>query len=174
MEEMDAAVGKQKRIADQIFDSGYLADPSAMSTEDLKSRRLECSSLEEEVSYTRRMIQGKLDILKHAGIASGSNAGLSAIIEALPSILADEPSRSKGGRRHMKLAVPGREGRRESDRLLGSPLDPTGMTPEEIESAIQRLGAAEKEASGQRRRLLDLIDAIDQELVRRYREENRG
>lgn len=169
---MEPAVEKGRRAAERVLASSDPAGLKGLPTEKLKRRRQECSLVEEEISYKRRLIQGRLDILRHArnAVTEKGAADASAMVKALPAILADQPSASKG-LRHLRLPAPSSPGRREDDRLLESTADPTQMSSSELDSEIRRLAESETEASGQRRRLLDLIDAIDAELVVRYKDE---
>ncbi|MGH2772659.1 MAG: hypothetical protein ACRDIU_05935 [Actinomycetota bacterium] len=166
---MSPELGNRNRTSDRIFEPDYLADAASASTEELQKRRKECAGIEEEASYTRRLIQGKIDILRH--VRAGETADPASLVAALPSILADEPAVSRG-QRHLTLPVPEMQGRREVDRLLESVLDPASLSREKVDEAIARLKEAESRVSGQRRRLLDLIDAIDEELVARYQRED--
>ena len=169
MEGMSPELERRNRTSDRIFDAAYLEEAAGLPNEELQQRRKECALLEEQVSYFRRVIQGKIDILHH--LKNGEPGDSASLVAALPSILADKPVASRG-LRHLNVAVPELQGRRELDKLLDSVVDPASLSGEDLDEAISRLSEAEDKVSGQRQRLLELIDAIDEQLVARYQQGN--
>lgn len=162
-----------KRRADRMLDASYLADIQGLSYDDLKSRREESMAVEQEISYGRRLLQGKLDILRHALEAGkqGGERSLRGVIDQLPAILADPAGRAVSTR-HSPISAPGEntEGRRELERLAAGFANLDKMSGEELSQAVERLAAAEKKASEERRRVQGVIDSLNDELVRRLQE----
>ncbi|MGZ4120369.1 MAG: RsiG family protein, partial [Actinomycetota bacterium] len=54
----------KKRRLDRILDEGYLADLEKRSTDDVRAMRAETQEEEALLSYERRMLHGRLAILK--------------------------------------------------------------------------------------------------------------
>ena len=74
----------------RLLDPGYLADVAGASLDDIRRMRAECQEAEASLSYLRRLIQGRLDIV-HAYMErpEGSAApDLSSVVDNLAGILA--------------------------------------------------------------------------------------
>lgn len=165
----------QRRI-DRILDPGYLEGLRELPTEELRRRRDECEEEESGVSFARRVLQGRLDILR-AEVLRRRDAGQAeagTVLAALPDILGSERSETHPAQaRATRFLVPPnvRYHRRDVDQILDEesvaglqtrPLD-------ELREIMERLAAKERELSDRRRALLDRIDAIRDELLRRYK-----
>ncbi|MGH9194709.1 MAG: aerial mycelium formation protein [Acidimicrobiia bacterium] len=165
---------RPRRRADRIFEPDYLESLKSVTTDELRKSREECEQLEAELSYTRRLLQGKLDILHHEleRLADGGKSDIKGLIEKLPSILAD--GQPGGFGRHVRVLLPrnAEKQRREVERLASSAnlarLDE--LSSEEIEEIVERVSEAEGKVSTERRQVQDVMDAIRAEMVRRYRE----
>ncbi len=84
-----------KRRLDRILAEGYLSDLGAHTTQDIRIMRTESAEEEALLSYERRLIHGRLAILRAELHRRESGEDIS-IVDMLPSILADEhtgPSR---------------------------------------------------------------------------------
>ena len=163
-----------KRALDRLSDPEYLSGISDLPIEELRQRRAECSSVEEELSYARRLLQGKLDILSHEikGRAEGGQTSFESLIAKLPTILADEDSTSVG--RHMNVVLPKNfeKQRREVERIASESIFAKlpELGPEELEDLATRLTECETQISEERRTVQDVLDVLNSEVVRRYRE----
>jgi class 3 adenylate cyclase len=143
--------------------------------EDLRERRSVLDDLDTELSYYRRMLHGRMDLLSFE-IRRRSGEETRTLIEALPQILADGidgPSRNMIPR-DLSLDLPelGGKGNRAIDRVIGDDflahlpsLDDTDL--EEIQAALTD---AEREVSTQRRSVYDVHDRISAEITLRYRQ----
>ena len=160
-----------KRTMDKVLELAYAAGTEALSTEDLRSRKEQCAGVEAEISFSRRILQGKLDILRHARTArqEGDASIATSLVGKLPSILAD-PSGTKAQLRHVSLDPGGgSEGRRTTEQLGGLVADVDEMSAEQMSTLIEELEKAEAKASEDRRKVHAVIDQIDAELVKRLR-----
>lgn len=166
---------RQRRI-DRILDPGYLDGLRELPTDELRRRRDECEEEESGVSFARRVLQGRLDILR-AEVLRRRDAGQAeaeTVLAALPDILGAEQSNTHPAHaRATRFLVPPtvRYHRRDVDQILDEesvaglqtrPLD-------ELREIVERLAAKERELSDRRRALLDRIDALRDELLRRYK-----
>jgi hypothetical protein len=160
------------RREDRILDSAYLANVESAPTSELRGRRDECRELEAELSYSRRLLQGRMDILRHElnRRSSGGEPGIEELIARLPSILADERGRA-GQNRLLSEALPANAGRfrREAERLTAGVAEIDRMSVESLAQMIDELAAAEGRVSQQRRAAQHMIDGLNAELVRRYK-----
>lgn len=168
-----------RRRYDRIFSDEYLQGLETLAIDELRKRRSECEEVEAEVSLTRRLLQGKLDILKHDldRRAAGGDTGIQSLKEKLGEILAERAEASEGisgQTKHNRVLVPASAEvqRREVEKLASDTLlsHMEDFSKEELEEVVDRLTAAEREASQNRRRIQTVIDVIGGELVRRYKE----
>lgn len=165
----------QRRI-DRILDPGYLDGLRELPTEEIRRRRDECEEEESGVSFARRVLQGRLDILR-AEVLRRRDAGqpeLDTVLAALPDILgADHSSSHPAQARATRFLVPPtvRYHRRDVDQILDEESVAGLQTRpvDELREIVERLASKERELSDRRRALLDRIDALRDELLRRYK-----
>ena len=163
-----------RRTVDRIFDPSYVENLTTVPVEELRRKKAECEALEAEVSYARRLIQGKLDILRHGveRVAGGDKLEVTEMVEDLPGILSEGVGGSAS--RLPRIIAPANADtqRREVERLA-STADLTRLeelSAAELEEIVEGLTEAEKETSHRRRRIQAVMDSITGELIRRYRE----
>jgi hypothetical protein len=161
-------------ITERLLDPGYLADVDQRAIEDIRAMRAECQTVETGLSYLRRVVQGRLDIvaaeLKRRR-AGGDPADIALLVEQLPTILADHLRAPGNGRLPSTLEMgavdPELEGR--VDAVLGSLDDLASIPDEALMTGQAELSELEGVISGRRRDLFQRIDALQAELTRRYR-----
>jgi hypothetical protein len=171
---------KHDRREDRILDPSYLSDLESATTAEVHSRRDECRELETELSYARRLLQGKLDILsdelRRRSVGSGGgdddgDDGIHQLIRRLPSILSDEPP-AVSQHRLVDMELPANAGkhRRQIDQLATGLANIGILSSEELSNLVDQLSSAERKISTDRRRAQEVIDHLNAELVRRYRD----
>jgi hypothetical protein len=159
---------------EHVLDDGYLEGLQSWSTAQVRTARAECEAEEEGVSFTRRVLQGRLDILR-AELLRRDRVGdddAEDLLQRLPGILStDHVASPPAQARSTRLRVPEDAERLEAeiDELVGS-TEFAELETVELSSIIERLGARERELSEVRRRLFDRIDALRDELARRYKD----
>lgn len=162
---------------ERILADDYLDDLSSMPVDDIRSRRGECQAVETQLSYLRRLVQGRHDIVtgeidRRSG--GGDRADVSDLVERLPQILADRIHAPGPGRLPAAME-PGELSGRLVDQLAeiadGAGLDaPDTVDDDTLTQAAHDLGDLEHEVSTLRRAMFDRIDTLQAELTRRYRE----
>jgi hypothetical protein len=161
---------------DRILGPDYLGDLEGRPMAEVRAMRAECTEIETGLSYLRRLIQGRLDIVgaeqqrRRDGLEPGD---LSDLISHLPEILSDR-TRAPGFGRLPQFLAPG-----EIDADLTARLDAIvgahdleqvpNLTADELDRVHGELEALEHEVSTRRRELFDRIDALQGEITRRYR-----
>ena len=159
----------------RFLDPGFLGDLEARPVEEVRSTRAAIQKAEVALSFVRRLIQGRLDIIEaeRRGRAEGSDAAVSGdAVKRLPEILADV--RPTGHGRLPMQIDPGEEATvlvADLDRAVdpNKLSDLPAVSQSELDAAATRLRELEREVSGQRRGLHEQLDALQAELVRRYR-----
>jgi hypothetical protein len=160
-----------RRTLDQALGEEFVANLGSLDLEELRRRREFAEQEENLLSYERRLLQGRRDLLAFEVERRAGREGRS-LIEALPDIL--------GGERHS--GRPARQGvlpdpempderRRKLDRILADDVIARlgDVDDEELQKSVADLEAAEREVSEQRHRLHAVIDALHEELAARYR-----
>lgn len=161
-----------ERRNDRILGPGYLENLESLPFPDLRAKRTECQELLEVLSYSRRLLQGKLDILEHElkRRSTGDEVQIDELIKRLPSILADTPPTASPRLLSIELPAGAGNERREVERLASGLADAEKLSLDELSGIIDRLADVERTASEDRKRVQEIADALNQELVRRYRE----
>lgn len=172
--------GGRRRI-DRVLAPDFLAGIAELDLPDVRARRMEADQEEVDLSYARRLLQGRVDILRaeqdrrSGGVAAPvpGTRGDAAIVEALKRILADDDSRSDRGLGRHLTATPSRVGehRREAERAVsdvgGSDL--AGMDDATLADAIGRLADVERRVSRSRKAVQHVVDELTAEIARRYK-----
>ena len=162
---------RSRRGLDRALGDEFVADLASVDIEELRQRRELAEQEENLLSYERRLLQGRRDLLAFELERRAGREGRT-LLEALPDIL--------GGDRHS--GRPARQGvqpdpempeerRRRIDRILADDVIARlgEVGEEELRQTVAELEEAEREVSGQRHRLHAVIDALHDELAVRYR-----
>ncbi|MFF7545432.1 aerial mycelium formation protein [Streptomyces canus] len=156
-------------------------DLARLSLPELRILRRDAQRDEADLSYVRRLLQGRIDILR-AELLRRSPTGAGSVLEhlpeasvfdRLPEILTDAPARHRSSARHVTLGTP----HSEEYRLLAAETlaevelsDLSARTDLELSTAMGRLVRYEQQVSGRRQRLQRTADECSGEIARRYRE----
>ncbi|MGP4002667.1 RsiG family protein [Streptomyces sp. 8N706] len=136
---------------------------------ELRALRRESQQEEADLSYVRRLLQGRIDIL--GAEQERRAAPESPVVDRLGEILADGPSRNRSAR-HVTLGTPHSEEYRQlaEDMLSEVELsDLDSRTDEELHGAMGRLARCEQQVSRRRQQLQRTADDCSAEIARRYR-----
>ncbi|MFS4091375.1 aerial mycelium formation protein [Streptomyces sp. AF1A] len=152
-------------------------DLARLSLPELRAVRRDAQRDEADLSYVRRLLQGRIDILR-AELARRGRAAVPApadgsVVERLPEILKDAPARHRSSARHVTLGTPHNEEYRQlATEMLGEVelSDLQARTDLELTAAMGRLVRYEQEVSRRRQRLQHTADGCSGEIARRYRE----
>ncbi|MEU0677318.1 aerial mycelium formation protein [Streptomyces sp. NPDC006172] len=152
-------------------------DLTRLNLPELRTLRRDAQRDEADLSYVRRLLQGRIDILR-AELARRVPADVPAPAEAsmlarLPEILTDAPARHRSSARHVTLGTPHSEeyGRLAAEMLSEVELsDLDARTDPELHEAMARLVRYEQQVSRRRQGLQRTADDCGAEITRRYRE----
>jgi hypothetical protein len=166
-----AGAGGHRRI-DRVLAEHYLDGLGQASLEEVRQLRDDAEQEEADLSYLRRLLQGRVDIIQAELARRRGEDGGASLIDRLPQILADERTPARGLGRHVVIE-PSRvdEHRRLVERLVGdSDLSAlAGRTADQLEATLLRFDDHEREISEQRRAVQAVMDACAAEITRRYR-----
>jgi hypothetical protein len=167
----DVQPGGHRRI-DRVLRPDFVEGLGALSMEELRSRRHDAEQEEVDLSYLRRLLQGRVDILRAEQARRHDDGG--TVIDQLTDILADDrPGQQHGMGRHSSLE-PSRAGehRRRVEGLVGDVdlSDATGVDEEQLERALTAFVEEERAVSDLRAQVQHVMDALGVEVARRYRE----
>lgn len=171
--------GGRRRI-DRVLNPDFLTDLTTMPIDELREKRLDADQEEVDLSYDRRLLHGRMDVLKAEqerregrGPLVGRDESDEALVNALSKILSDGQRSVHGLGRHL-TAEPSRVGehRREAERAVSdlSTSSPSDMSDDELTEAIGRLADIEQRVSRSRRQVQGVCDLITAEIARRYQE----
>lgn len=174
--------GGRRRI-DRVLAEGFLEGLRECELSDVRVRRRDAEQEEADLSYLRRMLQGRSDILRAelARRAGGTPAGVAGddaeLVRRLTDVLTDAPRGDHGHRDDHGLGryltvEPSRvdEHRRDVEQLIADIgiSDAGGSTEEELRVALSRVEDFEHRVSASRRRVQEVMDACTGEIARRY------
>ena len=171
-----------RRLTERVLDPSYLSDLRLRTIEQLRALRAEAKDAETELSFERRLCQGRIDILQAelerregAVTEDGVDGGL---IARLPEILA-----SRGAARPVEeetplparaptVAIPRSADapRRRVEEIVAEQTLARleSLASEEIEQIVASLAGHEHNLSQKRRAAQDVLDRLQAEIVRRY------
>jgi hypothetical protein len=168
-------VTESRRRIDRIQDPSFLTGLDDLPVDELRSRRAMCEDLAIELSYYRRMLHGRMDLLAFE-VRRRAGEEEQTLLEALPRILAQGAYTPQPGlpQRAVPIEIPDipSPGRRlvdqalEGDFLVRLP----SMSDDEIRETQGFLEEVEATVSRQRRASHEALDRLQEELTRRYRE----
>jgi hypothetical protein len=160
----------------EVLAPSYLEGLPDWPIERVRACRDEATKVETGLSYLRRITQGRLDIVlaeQHRRQLGQPGADLDELVGQLPEILGDRVH-APGLGRLPALMAPG-----ELDSDLSARLEevlPSArldalqeLSAEDLTAVSDALDAFERSVSAQRHAVFDVIDRLQEELVRRYR-----
>ncbi|MER7740693.1 aerial mycelium formation protein [Streptomyces sp. NPDC096538] len=168
----DSPVLPEERAEDEL---------TGLRLDELRATRRDAQRDEADLSYVRRLLQGRIDILRAElarrdlpqGVPAAFAPGETSVVDRLPEILRDTPARQRSSARHLTLGTPqSEEYRRLAAEMLAEVQlsDLAARTDGELHTAMGRLVGYEQQVSRRRQRLQRTADACGAEITRRYRE----
>ena len=161
------------RRIDRVLAEDFLDGIRDLPITEVRALRADAEQEEVDLSYLRRMIQGRLDILR-AELNRRDSASTATLVEGLAGILADEPrAPARGLGRHSTVEPSRADSHRRYVEALVADVDlsDTGArTTEELAHAMRTLSEEEQGVSAKRRAVQAVMDACSAEIARRYRD----
>lgn len=164
---------------ERVTAANYLDDLSDCDLVEVRRLRDECQGVESDLSYVRRLVQGRIDIVESEVKRRRNGTGerdLRELIASLPGILsdADGSGRNAAGR----LVQPVSPGDHDGVLAASTELDHiasaiqlsslSDQDDDEIGRLLDQLCAFERRISDQRRAVHTRLDLLQVEMTRRY------
>lgn len=166
--------GGHRRI-DRVLAVDFLDGLTDISLDELRALRADAEQEETDQSYLRRLLQGRLDILRAELARRSGGDGAASLIDLLPGILADEGGQSPphGMGRHAPIEPTRADQHRRYVEALVADVkfsDPSGHDDESLTRALEILEREEASVSSNRRAVQHVMDQCTAEMARRYRD----
>lgn len=167
---------QHRRRIDQVLDPEFISGIDEIPLDDLRNRRSVCDDLDSELSYYRRLLHARMDLLSFE-LRRRRGEETRTLIEALPDILSDAGDESASHflvPKTLPVEPPDtpRDGRRPIDKVLED--DFLAHLPDiddsELEAIQLMLTDAERKVSEQRRAVYEVLEQLTGEVARRYRD----
>jgi hypothetical protein len=159
-----------RRRIDKVLSEGYADNLADLDLDELRSRRREAEQEEADLSYVRRMLQGRMDILR-AELSRRAGGG-DKIVEHLSGVLADSTRSDHGLGRFLRVE-PSRvdEHRRLVEQIIADVgvSDVEHHTDDELRESLGRLEGFEHSISEDRHAVQTVMDALTAEVAARYK-----
>ena len=169
----DTSPVKGTRRIDRVLAEDYLSGIGSVEIAELRELRREAEQEEVDLSYIRRMVQGRLDVIR-AELNRRDGTGNADLVQGLAAILADEPrAPARGLGRHTTMEPSRTDSHRRYVEALVADVDLSDVTArstDELAHAMRTLSEEEQTLSGKRREVQAVMDACSAEITRRYRD----
>lgn len=148
-------------------------DLTGLTLDELRDARRRLEQDEQELSFVRRVLHGRIDILK-AEIRRRAGEGLD-VVPNLSAILADPPSETRvGARRTSDVEGPVHShpiavAAQQADEVVAG-IDPRTANDRVLTESLETLMVHERAVSDARTWVHQRLDRMGGELTRRYRE----
>jgi hypothetical protein len=169
---MSEPISGGRRRVDRVLGEGFLDDLEGLTLQELRERRHDAEQEDADLSYIRRLLQGRLDIIRAERERRAQAAG-ERVVDNLSEVLADGLRSTHGSGRFLNVE-PSRvaESRRRVEQLIADPhlSDMGTITDSEIGEAYDEISNHERAVSELRHRVQDAMDTLTAEVARRYRD----
>ena len=164
------------RRIDRIKRPGYAAGLEELSLDDVRDRRDECRSELEYLSLLRRLVQGRAEILKAEVERRRDPQDSGSLVDRLAEILTPDESHASSRGAAVQVGVPDDElaiARRRVERLVADAgiSDPGSLPDDSLATAVDLLFSEERSVSADRAQVIGVLEAVQDELKRRYKED---
>lgn len=159
------------RRIDRILAPEYVDGLDGRSLDDLRTMERECIEVENEISYVRRLAQGRIDILEAERDRRAAGGALGDLVAALPEILADDVRSGPAETRVQSMLAPADsiQWNRGLERLVNDATLanlPT-LTDAELQATLGQLRELEGDVSARRRSIHAVLDTVTREVATR-------
>ncbi|MDP8956589.1 MAG: hypothetical protein M3N24_06500 [Actinomycetota bacterium] len=158
----------------EVLDPAFVEGVRDLPLDELRRRRDEALAEREFLSYLRRLLQVREDVLKTERARRQQGEGPESFMDRLTRVLADGP-RARGRGEALRIALSQEdlaEAERRVDEVVGEGWSPRpeGLDDQQLENALAALEREERAVSELRAAIFRVHDHLQEELKRRYQE----
>lgn len=174
----DAPMTGGKRRIDRVLAEDFASGLGELEMDELRTRRDLSRGEREYLSFLRRLLQGRRDILRDELQRRETGGDAGPLVERITAVLGEGPrGRSRG--EAVTVPLPDEEislARRRIERLLSdaSLSDLEGLSDDDLRATIERIEDEERKVSEARGRVMGVLDRLQGELKRRLRTQLKG
>jgi hypothetical protein len=158
----------------EVLDPEFVEGVHDLPLDELRRRRDEALAEREFLSYLRRLLQVREDVLKTERARRQQGGGAEPLMDRLTRVLAEGPrARGRGEALRMVLSPEDiAEAERRVDEVVGNDLSPRpeSLDDQQLERALAGLEREERAVSELRTSIFRVHDQLQEELKRRYQE----
>jgi hypothetical protein len=169
----DATPQQGSRRIDRVLGEDYLTGILDLPMDEVRALRDEAEQEEVDLSYIRRLIQGRMDIVR-AELNHREGGSKGSMLDNLAHVLADEPrAGARGMGRHVTVEPSRVDSHRRYVEALVADVDLTdtgARSSDELHHAMRKLSDEEQVLSAKRRQVQTVMDACQAEMMRRYKD----
>lgn len=152
------------RRIDHVLAPEYLDGLDDQPIDQLRRMERDCVEIETEVSYVRRLAQGRIDILEAERDRRAAGGSVGDLIAALPKILADDGRSGVADTRAQPVLAPSDSitWNRGLERLINDAtlVNLPNISDAELQATLAQLRELEEDVSGRRRSVHAVLDAV--------------
>ncbi|HVV13947.1 aerial mycelium formation protein [Amycolatopsis sp.] len=161
--------GGRRRI-DRVLAPGYVHGLEKLSLGQLRERRDEAAQEETDLSYLRRLLHARIDIVRAE--QQRRSTGGESIVDRLATILSDNALRPARGSGRHQILEPSRAGehRRQAEALVGNSdlTDVGALSDDKLVETVHDYAEEESSVSARRREVQAVVDLFNSEIAARY------
>ena len=160
-----------RRRIDRVLEPEFVGALDRASVDELRAKLQEVREEEDALSYVRRLLHGRLDMLRAELDMRIGGRGTRRSLEALGHALGGETLSARGSRPRFRARTAEVVGRRGAERVLDEDhlTRLPDLTTEELTDAVEYVAGEERRLSVDRRRLFAVIESLESELAGRYK-----
>lgn len=170
MRVIEVRPGGRRRI-DRVLSGDYVRDLDRLPLATLRERRDEAAQEETDLSYLRRLLHARIDIVlaeQHRRVTGDTHS----VVDQLAAILSDRPmtTTTRPGRHQPLLPSRAGERRRQVEALVADAdlSDVESLSDAALADSLRAYRDEEASVSGRRREVQQVVDAINAEIAGRY------
>ncbi len=169
---MTQPMANGRRRIDRVLAGDFLDGLADRSLDEVRALRNDAEQEEADLSYVRRLLQGRMDLVR-AEQARRASSGGAPLIDLLAEVLADGPRSDHGSGRFLTVE-PSRvdDHRRRVEQIVSDVgiSDVAARSDGELQASLDALAEHERTVSDLRRNVQAVMDQLTSEIARRYRD----
>lgn len=170
-----------RRRVDRVLAADFLADLETLPLAEIRERRHDAEQEDADLSYIRRLLQARVDILRaeqqtraQAAAQQAGDEAPQAVVDRLSQVLGSGERPAPYGMGRHSTVEPSRvaESRRRVEQLLADPhlSNIASLSDAELAQAVAEIAVHETRVSETRRRVQHAMTVLTAEVGRRYRD----